>query len=112
MRIPALLLAISLIPAVGCTTRLGDLTIVTSKNTKRNFEVVRRDVEGKDCMVQVLGIPFGKLNPTIEGAIDDALSAVPDADALSDVRVRQTLVYTLLINQICFRVRGDAIKSS
>ena len=112
MRVSTFLILLSLLPALGCTTRLGDLTIVTSKNPKQSFEIVRQGVEGKDCTVQVLGIPFGELNPTIEGAMHDALSAVPDADALANVQVRRTVVLTLLVNQFCFRVRGDAIKSS
>jgi hypothetical protein len=97
--------------ATGCTTRVGDLTIATSKNLPQRFDVVRQDVLGKDCSYMFLFIPLGKLNPSVEGAIDDALEAVPEADAMADAQFHQDILFTLLFNQSCFRVKGDAIRT-
>lgn len=97
--------------AFGCTTRVGDLTIGTSKNLPQRFDVVQQDVLGKDCSYALLFIPLGKLNPSIEGAIDDALESVPEADAMTDAQFHQDMLFTLLFNQSCFRVNGDAIRT-
>ena len=65
----AVVIALALALA-GCTTRIGDLTVATPKNLTRDFDVVKKDVEGKDCAYSLLGlIPLGVLNPTIDGVV-------------------------------------------
>ena len=97
--------------ASGCTTRLGDLTIATPKNLPQQFDVVMKDVEGEECLSQILIIPLGTTNPTIDGAIDAALAKAPDADALVDASVHTDLIFTLLYNRSCVRIKGDAIRT-
>ena len=106
------LLAIVLSIVPGCTTRVGDLTIATSKNLNREFDVVQPDVEGQDCTNMIVFIPLGTLNPSMEGAIDDALESVPEADALVNARFRQSMLFTLIFNQSCVRVKGDAVRTA
>ena len=109
---PLLALACVGLLAAGCTTRVGDLTVATPKNVRSDFEILQRDVVGKDCFQQVLiFIPVGTQNPTIDGAIDDALDQVPEADALMDATLHQDTIFLLLYNQNCIRVQGDAVKT-
>jgi hypothetical protein len=74
--------------------------------------VIREGVEGKDCSnVILLLIPIGTLNPTIDGAIDDALDKVSGADALIDVTIKSYAWTAILFTQSCVTVEGTAISS-
>jgi hypothetical protein len=95
----------------GCTTRIGDLTVGSTKNLASDFDERKKNVEGDDCMHMVLFIPLGTLNPTYDAAIDKALEPVPDADALADAVFHQDTIFTLLYNRSCIRVKGTAIKT-
>ena len=103
--------SVLLIPLLACSTRMGDLTIATTKNLPQKFEMVGNEIEGKDCANMFLFIPIGVLNPSIEGALDDALEKVPEADAMVDATIHQTTLFTLLFNQNCFRIKGSPIKT-
>lgn len=110
MRVVALSLPMLL--ACACTTRIGDLTVASPKNLPGEFTEIRRGVEGQDCSYVVLFfIPVGTLNPTIDGAIDDALAKVPDADALVDATLYNDLLLTLIFNSNCIRIEGTAIRT-
>lgn len=100
-----------LMTSAGCTTRLGDFTVASPKNIPTQFTLKRNHVTGKDCILQILGIPIGTLNPTIDGAVDNALAQVPGADALTDVALFQDLGFYLLVTQICVRVEGKAVST-
>lgn len=104
-------LAFTVAIGLGCTTRMGDLSIATSKNLTRDFEVVRADVEGEDCTHMLLFIPIGSMNPSMEGAIDNALESIPEADAMTNARFKQTTLFTLIYNQGCLKVKGDAVST-
>lgn len=109
--IRALAFAVAVLLATGCTTRLGDLTVASSRKLPTRFEVVRTNVEGRTCVEFILFVPFGALNPSYDGAIDDALEDIPEADALADVTVMRDLLFTLFYNRTCVRVIGDAVRS-
>ena len=111
-QIAHLCLATLMTGSLACTTRVGDFTIVTSKNLSQEFKVVRNDVEGMDCMNMFLFIPLGSMNPSMEGALDDAINEVPGADAMTNAQFRRTLLFTLIFNQVCVRVTGDAISTN
>ena len=94
----------------ACTTRIGDLTILSTKNIPAEMTVIREGVEGKDCAnIILLLIPIGTLNPTIDGAIDDALDKVPGADAMIDITIKQNAWTAILFTQSCVTVKGTAI---
>ena len=60
--------------------------------------------EGKDCSYALLGlIPLGTMNPTLDGALDDALAKVPTADALANATVTTDAYYFILWAQSCSR---------
>jgi len=96
----------------GCSTRIGDLTVASPKNLSSEFEIVQKGVSGKDCAYSLLSIiPLGTLNPTIDGAIDDALSRVLDADALTDASIFNDILIAFIFNSNCIRVEGTAIRT-
>jgi hypothetical protein len=106
----ALALAVTLLLA-ACTTRVGDLTVASSRKLPHRFEVVRANVEGRTCAQFILFVPFGHLNPSYGGAIDAALEGIPEADALADATVMREFFFTLFYNRTCVRVVGDAVRS-
>ena len=95
----------------ACTTRIGDLTILSTKNIPAEVEKIQASVEGRDCTRLILFIPIGTLNPTIDAAIDDALSDYPEADALIDLTIEQKVWTALLYTEGCVIVKGTAISS-
>jgi len=110
MRTFSLILAVLLF--AGCTTRIGDLTVASTKNLPRDFDVVQKGMSGKDCAYSLLSIiPLGTLNPTVDGAIDDALESVRDADALTDASIYNDILITILFNSNCIRIEGTAIRT-
>jgi hypothetical protein len=101
-----------IVALAGCTTRIGDLTVASPKNVPVTFDVVKKGIEGKDCAYQLLSlIPIGTLNPTMDGALDEALAKVEDADALTDASFYNDILITLIFNSNCIRVEGTAIRT-
>ncbi len=109
-RMAGLLLAVAFLG--GCSTRVGDLTVASTKNIPTDFQMVQSGLQGKDCSYAFLGlIPLGTMNPTLDGALDDALAKVPTADALANATVTTDAYYFILWAQSCVRVTGDAIST-
>lgn len=104
---------LALVPTLACTTRIGDLTVASPKNIPTHFEVVQQQLTGEDCVQLILGfIPIGTLNPTLDGAIDDALAKTAGrADALADLSIFQDFLYLLLYAEGCMRVEGTAVRT-
>ena len=113
IRFVSILIAIGLVLSLSaCTTRIGDLTILGTKNIPADVNVIRENVQGEDCAnIILLLIPIGTMNPTIDAAIDDALEQVPGADALIDVTIKTSAWTVLLWTQQCVTVEGTAISS-
>ena len=92
----------------ACTTRLGDLTILSTKNVASTANVMKRGVEGRDCVNLLLFIPIsGRLNPSVDEAMSDAMSKVPEGNIMTDVALYNDIIFTYIFNQTCFRVKGD-----
>lgn len=105
-------LAAAAVLFAGCTTRYGDLTVGSTKNIPADLEVLRESVVGRDCSHNILGIfGFGVQNPTIDGALDNAIEQVPKADALSDAALYWDRIVTIIYNRACVRVEGSAIRT-
>jgi len=92
----------------GCSVRVVDFTVISTKNVNLStFEKGKR-VTGEDCVVVIL-IPFGI--PNMKEAIDQAIEkAGPEYDALVDGVVYQ-LNHSFLVGQQCFRVEGTPINT-
>ena len=104
------LVALVLLLPVGCTTRMGDLTIASTRLTELDQidldeAPTRKRVKGEDIKFIFLFIPFGI--PHLEDAIDDALER-GQGDLMTDVTVRQ-FSWWFLVGQTGFRVEGDVI---
>lgn len=57
----------------SCVQRLTDFTIISTKNIPMDAAKGKR-VKGEDCTLWLLFIPvFGKLNPDLKDAIDNAI---------------------------------------
>ena len=93
----------------GCTQRLIDFTIISSKNVAMKVDKSATRVHGKDEVVVFL-IPFGI--PNLKEAVDRAIeSAGPGYDALIDGVVSQ-YNYHFIVGVMGFKVEGTPIKSS
>lgn len=70
----------------GCTTRLTDFTIISTKNVDltraADFERGKSRIEGVDKIYIIIFIPTGQ--PNMKEAIDRAIESVPGAVALLD----------------------------
>jgi len=110
MRLTVIVTALLACMASGCALRLGELTAASTKNVPLPATIVKRGVEGRDCVHQVLFIPIGSLVPNMQEATDRALATVPEANALSDAALYAEPLVLFLYNRNCFRVRGDAVR--
>ena len=107
----ALLLVLVAVPlAVGCSTRMGDLTIASNRNVSLDAVDLdslpsRRRVEGRSTKFVFLFIPFGI--PRLEEAIDDALDR-GQGDVMTDISIHST-GWWFLVGQTGIVVKGDVI---
>lgn len=95
----------------GCTQRIGDLTLVSTKNidlSNAHMDVREgRRVKGEDCAYAILGlIPTGL--PNLEEAVDDALE-----NGHGNVMVDQVTyhhgAYFILAASDCIQVEGTVL---
>jgi hypothetical protein len=98
----------------GCTSRLVDFTVISSKNVEGlKFDPAGKGarVEGSDSVWWFLFIPFGQ--PNLKEAIDQAIeSAGPGYDALIDGVVYGKFTWMLLVSKSGYKVEGTPVKSS
>jgi len=105
---------IAVLVCSGCTSRLVDFTVISSKNVEgMRFDPAGKGerVEGKDEAWWFLFIPLGQ--PNIKEAVDRAIeSAGPGYDALIDGVVYGKYTWMLLVAKSAFKVEGTPVKSS
>ena len=97
---------------VGCATRLGDMSVISSRNV--TLDRVDLDslpqvenVTGKDSKFIFIIIPFGL--PHLENAIDDALNK-GDGDVMIDAVIRNRS-WWFIIGQTAIEVEGTVVKT-
>jgi hypothetical protein len=107
------LCAVVTIGLCGCATRIGDLTLASTKNidlsnahltTNHGMRVI-----GRDCKWNVLGIPFGY--PSLKDAIDRALEK-GHANMMVDEVTRVRSVTFILADRYCYEVEGTVLNVS
>ncbi|PKH35612.1 hypothetical protein [Acinetobacter radioresistens] len=100
-------LAASTIAITGCTMRIADMTVASTKNYNLNSnEFIKGErVTGED-KVPVILFPLGI--PNFKTAIDRAIEKNPCSVALSDVVITQ-LNQAFLVGQIGYRVEGSQV---
>lgn len=94
----------------GCTTRVADLTVASTKNfnTQSGSLSSGKRVEGADRVAVVL-VPLG--TPSIETAIDNAIESDRCAVGLSDV-VLSNKFFVFLFGYVELNVKGNLILDS
>lgn len=97
----------------GCVQRLGDFTILSTKNVDvSKFGSATRDpirVKGEDAKEIILIIPTGV--PNVKEAIDRAIESQPGCVALSDATVKYSSFYIPYIyGRTAFTVEGTPVK--
>ena len=89
----------------GCTRRLGDFSIVSTKNYERSVEYRNLGrFEGDDMVLLILGIPLGF--PTFEGAVDDVLEKAGGV-YLANAVINYSQWFVILVGQQGYKVEGD-----
>lgn len=106
------LLFVSVTGLSACTTtRVGDLTMASTKNLGYAYRPVRANVSGQDCAQNILGIPWGSLYPSLEEALDRAVGQVAGGDMMVNAVAHRELLITLLYNRDCISVDGDVVRT-
>ena len=95
----------------GCTTRIGDLTFVSTRNidlSHVSLDVRKgKRVRGEDCKYALLGlIPLGL--PTLQGAVDDALDK-GNGNVMIDEVTYISNYWFVLVSQSCIRAEGTVL---
>ena len=106
------LLAVVIVAVAGCRTRVGDLTVVTTRNVNLDSvdldtKPTLRNVEGRDTVFMFLFIPFGF--PHLEDAVDDALDK-GNGDVMTDVSIHQG-GWWFLVGESYIAVQGDVVRT-
>ena len=100
-------LAVSSVMFTGCSVRMADMTVASTKNYNLNSnQFVKGERVTADHKVPVVLFPLGV--PNFKTAIDRAIEKDRCAVALSDVVITQ-LNQAFIVGQIGFRVEGTQI---
>jgi hypothetical protein len=89
----------------SCSTRIGDFTMVTTKNYERQvqYKMVGR-MEGKDMVGQILGFPLGA--PDLKNAVDDAIHA-GSGTYLANAVISTAWWTAIVYGEMGYKVVGD-----
>lgn len=103
----SILIALSLLTISGCTVRVADLTVGSTKNYDINSGpfIKGSRVTGED-LAPVILIPLGI--PNLKTAMDNAIQTDKCAVGLTDIVISQ-LNHAFIVGQIGYRVEGDLI---
>lgn len=101
-----------LLTLVGCSHRVADLTLVSTKNVDLNAtQLDARNgtrITGEDCAIALLGLlPLGV--PNLQGAVDDALEKGGGNIMVDEVTYAKGY-YFILFSQSCIEVEGTVLK--
>ncbi|MFH2036979.1 MAG: hypothetical protein ABIJ45_11295 [Candidatus Zixiibacteriota bacterium] len=108
-----IVISIILLMVVGCSTRVLDFTVISSKNVKLDLADGAKGerVKGEDMVYFLISIPLG--TPNLKEAVDRAIeSAGPDYDALIDGVIYSKFWWILITGQMGYVVEGTPIKTS
>lgn len=96
----------------GCSHRIGDLTLITTKNVDISrmgeYQRVGSRVEGKHSQHFFLSIPVSS-PANIEEAADRAIEAVPGGVALIDAVITVGAWSVILYGQRSFYLEGEVL---
>lgn len=100
-------ITLAVVFASGCTMRVADMTIGSTKNYNINSTkfVKGKRVTGEDTYPVII-FPVGI--PNVKAAMDNAIEQDKCAVALSDVVVSQ-LNHSFLFGSVGYRIEGDLV---
>ena len=94
---------------LGCTTRLIDFSIISSKNVNINAKRGPK-TSGQDCAYFIILFPTGV--PNMEEACDRAIEAAgPDYDALENGVLYSKQLILPFFAKTCYVIEGRAINT-
>lgn len=109
--IKILLTAIIALSVMGCSYRIGDFTMVSTKNMDlsrgADFKRSVTRVKGEDSVPIILGFPIGL--PDMKTAIDHAIESTTGAVSLTDAVVKQTTFSFIIFGKISYEVEGTPL---
>jgi len=102
MKVSRFLLYFSLLAFVGCTSRVADFTIVSTKNVDIGSKYVKKGTfEGEDKTF-VFIFPFG--SPNLKTAVDKCIES-GSGDLLTNAVINYT--FSVYIGPLGYSVKGD-----
>ena len=98
----------------GCAYRIGDFTMVSSKNVDlsraADFKRGSNRVKAEDNVPIIFGFPVGM--PNMKTALDHAIESTPGAVALTDGVVTQKVFNFVIFGQLGYEVEGTPLFDS
>ncbi len=107
MDIRIMVLASVLVMLGGCTQRLTDFTVISTKNV--NVPVAKGErVKGEDCADLFLGLipTTGTFQPNLKDAIDRAIQSGKGELLIDGVVHSEVFFFPLIWTHACFTVEG------
>jgi hypothetical protein len=98
----ALLLALA-----DCSFEIGEFATASTRKIPTELREIGI-TEGRHCARVLMGVPLGRIVPSLELAVRDALARQPGADTLIDLEVNRQDSYLVLYQQTCLAVKGMA----
>lgn len=101
---------VALFSISGCTTRVADMTVASTKNADINSGafIIGKRVYGRDTRPVVL-VPLGM--PSVKEAMDNAIEVDRCAVALTNVTVDEK-IFSFLIGMVQYEVEGNLVIDS
>ena len=99
----------------GCSTRLGNMTVVSTNNVDGLSTNVtqKQRVKGESCIRMLLFIPWGdfqnRLQIATDNAIDNGHKAGIKGDVLVNAKIGVTDWNAIVYGENCLTVEGDLI---
>ena len=93
----------------GCANRLGDFTVLSTRNVDVSGLKPGDRQKGEDCINSILGIPLGE--PNWKNAMDQALEK-GKGDVLVDVVVSVNYWTAIVFGQQCVVIEGTVSRTS
>jgi hypothetical protein len=108
---PGILVMALVFTVTGCATRIGDFTLMSSKNVELGrlgeFNRSGQQIKGTDSLITVLGFIPVKTKVDLKKALDNALNKIPGAQALVDVRID-----VRRLNFLLFQIQGYVVSGT
>jgi len=106
-KLALLILFLPLTLLLGCSQRLGDFTVISTKNVDigTNYLIVQKNAEGYSTKQIIVLFPTGY--PDIKSAVDDVLNKY-DGQILGDAVLEHSSWYIPFIyGETTYKIRGD-----